>query len=129
MTSLREPTLYQTWTVATGALGTSTSRTFIPLERMTSRGSVAAADDVKAKTRLLAAINQDICMMCREYSQVMFGRRAHCMLATGFDLCQGTFCVFGWEIAQLAAGAEDVAPPTLTDEHIEACLSHDGLKG
>jgi hypothetical protein len=28
----------------------------------------------------------------------------------------------------LAAGAKDVAPTALTDEHIEACLSHDGLK-
>ena len=97
MTSLREPTLYQTWTVATGALGTSTNRTFIPLERMNSRGSVATAGEVKAatKTRVLAAISQNICMMCREDSQVMFGRCAHCMLATGFDLCQGTFYVFG----------------------------------
>lgn len=51
------------------------------------------------------------------------------MLATGFDLCQGTRCVFRREIAQLAAGAEHVAPSALTDEHIEACLSHDGLEG
>jgi hypothetical protein len=29
----------------------------------------------------------------------------------------------------LAAGAEDIAPTAFTDEHIEACLSHDGLKG
>jgi hypothetical protein len=28
----------------------------------------------------------------------------------------------------LTAGAEDVAPPAFTDEHIEACLSYDGLK-
>src|SRR5438309_11004822 len=82
MTSLREPTLYQTWTVATVALGTSTSRTLIPLERINSRVSVAMAGEVKAKTRLLAAINQDICMRCREYSQAMFERRAYSMLAT-----------------------------------------------
>src|SRR4029078_9298073 len=77
MTSLREPTLYQTWTVATGALGTSTNRTFIPLERMNSRVSIAVAGAARAKRRLLAAINLDICIMCREYSQVMFGRHAH----------------------------------------------------
>src|SRR5947208_13979968 len=71
MTSLREPTLYQTWTVATGALGTSTKRTFIPLERMNSRGSVAKVGDVKAKTRLLDATNHDIRMMYREDSQVI----------------------------------------------------------
>jgi hypothetical protein len=38
-------------------------------------------------------------VMCREYSQVMFGRQALCMLATGFDLCQGVFGIFGREVA------------------------------
>src|SRR5512138_2357348 len=93
ITSLREPTLYHTWTVATGALGTSTNRTFIPLERMNSRGSVATAGDAKnTQARQLAAIKQPMYLvMCREYSQVIFGRYAQLMLATGFDLCQDRF--------------------------------------
>jgi hypothetical protein len=51
------------------------------------------------------------------------------MLATGFDLCQAALCILRCEIAQLSAGAEDIEPTAFTDEHIEACLPHDGLKG
>jgi hypothetical protein len=58
----------------------------------------------------------------------MFGWYAQCMLATGFDLCQGTSCVFGREITQLAAGAEHIASTAFTDEHLEACPPHKGLK-
>ena len=36
MTSFREPTLYHTCTVATGALGTSVNNTYMPFERMCS---------------------------------------------------------------------------------------------
>src|SRR4029079_8280960 len=111
-------------------LGTSTNRTFIPLERINSRGSAATADDaMNTNARLLAAIKQPICIvMCREYSEVMFGRQALCMLATGFDLCQGVCGIFGCKVAYLAAGVEHVASPTFADKHIEACVSHDDLK-
>src|SRR5690349_11426902 len=43
ITSFLDPTLYHTCTVATGALGTSTSNTFMPFDSTNSEGSTAAA--------------------------------------------------------------------------------------
>src|SRR5512134_1433702 len=71
ITSLRDPTLYHTWTVATGAFGTSTSSTFMPFERRYSWGSEAAAGCTDNSTSAVAGSSQDA--MCRKRKLIMFG--------------------------------------------------------
>src|SRR5678815_604192 len=125
MTSLREPTLYQTCTVATGALGTSTNSTFMPLERICSWGSAAAGGTEKSTSEVTVS-NQKI--MCRKSKQIMFrGEEGRCMLTTRFNLCQGSSLVRGRKMSELAAGSQYVAAATLSDEYVDAGLSPDRL--
>ena len=50
------------------------------------------------------------------------------MLTTRFNLCQGLSLIGRREISELAAGPQDVAATTFSDEHVDAGLPYDGLE-
>src|SRR5262245_35646844 len=50
------------------------------------------------------------------------------MLTTRFNLCQVLSLVCRREISELAAGSQDVAAATFSDEHVDASLPYDRLE-
>src|SRR5213592_195387 len=125
MTSLREPTRYQIWTVTTGAFGTSTSSTFMPLARIDSRTVEACTGVPGHRNRTSGRTRRGV--RIQRLSDMRTNAPCEGRMSGAHRRQDRGFPPLG-NLAELTAGAEDIAPLALADEGVEAGLSQHRLE-